>query len=113
MAVANAVAPEHLELMTADPESLLLLVRNAGAVFCGPWSPASVGDYIAGPNHVLPTNGSARFSEALRVDDFIKHVHVVTPDERALARVAPHVVALAEAEGLAAHAESIRVRRPS
>ena len=113
MAVANAVAPEHLELMTADPESLLPLVRHAGAVFCGPWSPASVGDYIAGPNHVLPTNGSARFSEALRVDDFIKHVHVVTLDERALDHVAQHVVTLAEAEGLAAHAESIRVRRPT
>ena len=111
MAVANAVAPEHLELMTADVESLLPLVRHAGAVFCGPWSPASVGDYIAGPNHVLPTNGSARFSEALRVDDFVKHVHVVTLDEEALAKVAPHVVALAEAEGLAAHADSVRVRR--
>lgn len=113
MAVANAIAPEHLELMTADPEGLLSLVRHAGAVFCGPWSPASVGDYIAGPNHVLPTNGSARFSEALRVDDFIKHVHVVTLDEDALARVAPHVIALAEAEGLAAHADSVRVRRQS
>jgi histidinol dehydrogenase len=113
MAVANAIAPEHLELMTADPEALLPLVRHAGAVFCGPWAPASVGDYIAGPNHVLPTNGSARFSEALRVDDFVKHVHVVTLDEDALARVAPDVIALAEAEGLAAHAESIRVRRRS
>jgi histidinol dehydrogenase len=111
MAVANLVAPEHLELMVDDPESLLPLVRHAGAVFCGPWSPASVGDYIAGPNHVLPTNGSARFSEALRVDDFVKHVHVVTLDEDALTRVAPHVVALAEAEGLAAHADSIRLRR--
>ena len=110
MAVANAVAPEHLELMTEDPEALLPLVRHAGAVFCGPWAPASVGDYIAGPNHVLPTNGSARFSEALRVDDFVKHIHVVTLDEAALANVAPHVLALAEAEGLAAHAESIRVR---
>jgi len=76
-------------------------------------APASVGDYMAGPNHVLPTNGSARFSEALRVDDFVKHVHVVTLDEDALARVAPDVIALAEAEGLAAHAESIRVRRRS
>jgi histidinol dehydrogenase len=113
MAVANAVAPEHLELMTADPEALLPLVRHAGAVFCGPWSPASVGDYIAGPNHVLPTNGSARFSEALRVDDFVKHVHVVTLDERALDHIAQHVITLAEAEGLAAHAESIRVRRPT
>jgi histidinol dehydrogenase len=110
MAVANAIAPEHLELMTEDPEALLPLVRHAGAVFCGPWSPASVGDYLAGPNHVLPTNGSARFSEALRVDDFVKHVHVVTLDEAALRRLAPHVEAIAEAEGLAAHAESVRAR---
>ncbi|MCU1485888.1 MAG: histidinol dehydrogenase [Actinomycetia bacterium] len=111
LAVANAIAPEHLELMTADPDSLLPLVRHAGAVFCGPWSPASVGDYLAGPNHVLPTNGSARFSEALRVDDFVKHIHVVTLDEAALAKVAPHVAALAEAEGLAAHADSVRARQ--
>jgi histidinol dehydrogenase len=110
MAVANAIAPEHLELMTEDPDALLPLVRHAGAVFCGPWAPASVGDYLAGPNHVLPTNGSARFSEALRVDDFVKHIHVVSLDEAALAKVAPHVVTLAEAEGLAAHADSVRVR---
>ncbi|MCU1380693.1 MAG: histidinol dehydrogenase [Acidimicrobiales bacterium] len=111
MAVANAIAPEHLELIVEDPEALLPLVRHAGAVFCGPWAPASVGDYLAGPNHVLPTNGSARFSEALRVDDFVKHIHVVTLDEAALAKVAPHVVALAEAEGLAAHADSVRARQ--
>lgn len=111
MAVSNAIAPEHLELMTADPEALLPLVRSAGAVFCGPWSPASVGDYLAGPNHVLPTNGSARFSEALRVDDFVKHVHVVTLDEAALAKVGPHVIAMAEAEGLAAHADAVRARQ--
>jgi histidinol dehydrogenase len=110
IAVANAIAPEHLQLMTADPEALLPLVRNAGAVFTGAWSPASVGDYLAGPSHVLPTNGSARFSSALRVDDFVKHVHVVTLDEAALGKVAPHVAAIAEAEGLAAHAESVRMR---
>jgi histidinol dehydrogenase len=110
MAVANLIAPEHLELLTTDPEALLPLVRHAGAVFCGPWSPASVGDYLAGPNHVLPTNGSARFAGALRVDDFRKHVHVVTLDRDALARVAPHVIALAEAEGLVTHAESVRAR---
>jgi histidinol dehydrogenase len=110
LAVANAIAPEHLELMVADPEALLPLVRHAGAVFCGPWAPASVGDYLAGPNHVLPTNSSARFSEALRVDDFVKHVHVVSLDRDALARVAPALTALAEAEGLAAHAESVRRR---
>jgi len=96
--------------MNADPESLLPLVRHAGAVFCGAYAPASVGDYLAGPSHVLPTFGSARFSSALRVDDFVKTMHAVTLDEAALARVAPHVVALAEAEGLDAHAESVRVR---
>jgi histidinol dehydrogenase len=110
LAVANAIAPEHLELMVEDPDALLPLVKHAGAVFCGPWAPASVGDYLAGPNHVLPTNGSARFSEALRVDDFVKHVHVVTLDQPALAKVAPHVAALADAEGLAAHADSVRAR---
>jgi len=110
MAVANAVAPEHLQLMTADPEALVGLVRNAGAVFCGPWAPASVGDYLAGPSHVLPTFGSARYASGLRVDDFVRSVHVVTLDEQALAGVAPHVAAIAEAEGLATHAESVRAR---
>jgi histidinol dehydrogenase len=110
LAVANAIAPEHLELITADPESLLPLVQAAGAVFCGPWAPASVGDYVAGPSHVLPTFGSARFSSALRVDDFVKHIHVVDLDRDALAAVGPHVTALAEAEGLAAHALSVRLR---
>jgi histidinol dehydrogenase len=110
MAVANAIAPEHLELMSADPEALVPLVRHAGAVFCGPWAPASVGDYLAGPSHVLPTFGSARFGQALTVDDFTKQVHVVTLDEAALAKVAPHVAALAEAEGLPAHAASVRMR---
>ncbi|HEX2040254.1 MAG TPA: histidinol dehydrogenase [Acidimicrobiales bacterium] len=110
MDVANAIAPEHLELMVADPEALLPLVRHAGAVFTGMYAPASVGDYLAGPSHVLPTYGSARFAGALRVDDFCKYVHVVSLDEQTLARVAPHVAAIAEAEGLAAHAESVRLR---
>ena len=110
VAVANAVAPEHLELITADPEALLPLVRSAGAVFTGPFAPASVGDYLAGPSHVLPTYGSARFSGALRVDDFVKAIHVVSLDGPTLGRVAPHVAAIAEAEGLPAHAESVRLR---
>lgn len=110
VAVANAIAPEHLELMTADPDALVGLVRHAGAVFCGAYAPASVGDYLAGPNHVLPTYGTARFAGALRVDDFVKYLHVVTLDEATLARVAPHVAAIAEAEGLPAHAESVRLR---
>jgi histidinol dehydrogenase len=111
MAVANLIAPEHLELMCADPESLVPLVRHAGAVFLGPLSPASVGDYVAGPSHVLPTFGSARFAGALTVDDFTKHVHVITVSEEGLAVAGEHVQALAEAEGLAAHAESIRLRK--
>jgi histidinol dehydrogenase len=112
MTVANMIAPEHLELLVDDPESLVPLVRHAGAVFLGPWAPASLGDYAAGPSHVLPTHGSARFSGALTVDDFTKPVHVVDVDRAAFDRLAPHVVALAEAEGLAAHADSIRMRQP-
>jgi len=111
MAVANLVAPEHLELLVADPESMLPLVRNAGAVFMGPWSPASIGDYLAGPSHVLPTYGSARFSSALTVDDFLKHHHIIRLDGPAFDAVAPATQILAEAEGLDAHAESIRLRR--
>jgi histidinol dehydrogenase len=111
LAVANEVAPEHLELIVENPEALLPLVRHAGAVFCGPWAPASMGDYAAGPNHVLPTFGSARFSEALRVDDFVKHIHVVTLERSGFDRLAEHVVALADAEGLDAHAQSIRLRQ--
>ncbi|MGH9062582.1 MAG: histidinol dehydrogenase [Acidimicrobiales bacterium] len=110
MAVANAIAPEHLELLCADPEALVPLVRNAGAVFTGPFAPASVGDYLAGPSHVLPTHGSARFASGLRVDDFVRHVHVVDLDRGALDRVGPHVVAMAEAEGLTAHADAVRMR---
>ena len=108
--VANAIAPEHLQLMSADPESLVPMVHNAGAVFVGANAPASVGDYLAGPSHVLPTFGSARFAEALGVRDFQKTVHVISLDEPAMARLGPHVAALAEAEGLAAHAQSVRAR---
>ncbi len=110
MAVSNTIAPEHLELMTEDPAALVPLVRHAGAVFCGPWSPASVGDYLAGPSHVLPTDGTARFGSALTVSDFQKDIHVVTLDRQALAAAAPTVAAIARAEGLAAHAESVMRR---
>ncbi len=108
--VCNLVAPEHLELITADPEALVSEVRSAGAVFCGPWAPASVGDYLAGPSHVLPTARSARFSSALGTQDFLKRVHVVGLDRAALHRVAPFVADLAAAEGLAAHAGSVLYR---
>jgi len=111
LAVVNAFAPEHLELMTADPEALLPLVRNAGAVFMGPYAPTAYGDYSSGANHVLPTSGAARFSSALRVDDFRKHVHVVRADAGAAAGCVAHAGRIiAEAEGLDAHAHSFRVR---
>jgi histidinol dehydrogenase len=110
MQVANIIAAEHLELLNDDPESLVPLIRSAGAVFLGPWAPASLGDYIAGPNHVLPTARSARYGSALRVDDFRKHIHIVSVDRDGLSRLAPHVVALATSEGLAAHADSVRIR---
>jgi histidinol dehydrogenase len=111
LAVSDAIAPEHLELLVDDAEALLPLVHHAGAVFCGPLAPASIGDYLAGPNHVLPTSGSARFAGALRVDDFRTHIHVVSVDDKGFAQVAPHVVALAEHEGLPAHADAIRLRQ--
>jgi histidinol dehydrogenase len=110
MAVANIVAPEHLELMNADPASLVPLVRHAGAVFCGQFAPAAVGDYVAGVNHVLPTARTARFSSALRVANFQKHLHVVGLDESALGRVAHYVAAFADTEGLESHAKSVRLR---
>ncbi len=111
MAVANHIAPEHLELITADPESLVPAVRHAGAVFLGPLSPASIGDYVAGPSHVLPTFGSARYGSALTVDDFTKQVHVIEVERSGFDAAAAVVAELADAEGFAAHAESVRLRQ--
>ena len=111
--VANAIAPEHLELMCAAAELLVPLVRNAGAVFVGAYAPAVIGDYVAGTNHVLPTGGTARFASALRVADFHKHIHVVRADSAALARVGLAARSIAEAEGLHAHADAVRMRGES
>jgi histidinol dehydrogenase len=110
LAVANRLAPEHLELIVADPWHWLGRVKNAGAIFLGPYSPEPVGDYYAGPNHVLPTNGTARFFSPLSVDDFIKKTSLISYSREALLRDGPQVIRLAEAEGLGAHAASIRVR---
>ncbi len=110
VAVVNAIAPEHLEIQAADAEALAERIDNAGAIFCGSMSPASVGDYVAGPSHVLPTYGSARFASALTVSDFSKDHHIVTIDEQGLGELGPHVIAMADQEGLDAHAESIRMR---
>jgi histidinol dehydrogenase len=112
MAVANTISPEHLQLMVSDDEAPALVeqVENAGAVFIGPWAPASLGDYVAGPNHVLPTNRTARFSSALRADDFRRHIHVVSVTPDALRVLGPPVITLADVEGLPAHADSVRRR---
>lgn len=107
---ANRLAPEHLELLVADPWRWVGQVKNAGAVFLGEYSPEPVGDYIAGPNHVLPTNGTARFFSPLSVDDFLKKTSLIAYSREALLRDGPRVIALAEGEGLGAHAESIRLR---
>lgn len=108
--VVNAYAAEHLEIQTADASAVASGVRNAGAVFVGPWSPVSLGDYCAGSNHVLPTAGCARHSSGLSVQTFLRGIHVVEYTEQALADVAEHVVALAGAEDLPAHGAAVQVR---
>ncbi len=108
IAVANLVAPEHLELLTRDADELVHEVRHAGAVFVG--TPTAIGDYVAGANHVLPTGGAARFSSALRVDDFRRHMHVIRATPEGLRAIGPAAAALARAEGLVAHAASVERR---
>jgi histidinol dehydrogenase len=111
LAVVNHIAAEHVEIITADPAVLADGVRHAGAVFLGPLAPASIGDYVAGPSHVLPTFGSARYGSALTVDDFTKQVHVIAIDRVGFDGAAPIVAAIADAEGFATHAESVRLRQ--
>ena len=110
ISLANEIAPEHLEIVTEDPRAVLPEIRNAGAVFLGEWSPEPLGDYLAGPNHVLPTSGTARFFSPLSVDSFLKTMSIVAYSRDALAPIREQVVAMAEAEHLTAHANSIRVR---
>ena len=110
MELANRVAPEHLELAVADPEALLLKVRNAGAVFLGRHTPEVIGDYVGGPNHVLPTARSARFSSGLSVLDFVKRTSLLKLGPDQLRALAPAAITLAEAEGLDAHARSVAIR---
>ncbi|MBB6121410.1 histidinol dehydrogenase [Nocardiopsis algeriensis] len=110
LAVVNAYAAEHLEIMTADAAAVAARVRNAGAIFVGAYSPVSLGDYAAGSNHVLPTGGCACHSGGLSVQTFLRGVHVVEYDRDALADVAHHVIALANAEDLPAHGEAVAAR---
>jgi histidinol dehydrogenase len=108
--LANRMAPEHLELQLRDPFAHLGAIRNAGAVFLGEYTPEPVGDYVAGPNHVLPTAGTARFASALSVDNFVKRTSLIHYSADAFRREAADILRLAEVEGLGAHANSIRIR---
>jgi histidinol dehydrogenase len=110
--VVDAWAAEHLEVVTRDAPAVAERVRNAGAIFVGPWSPVSLGDYLAGSNHVLPTGGTARFTGGLSVQAFQRMIHVVDYDRAALAEVAPLIDALGGAEDLAAHVAAVRARIP-
>ena len=109
-ALANEIAPEHLEIMTENPRALLPQIKNAGAVFLGAWSPEPLGDYLAGPDHVLPTSGTARFFSPLSVDSFLKTMSIIQYDKASLEPIRNNIIRLAEAEHLTAHANSIRVR---
>jgi histidinol dehydrogenase len=108
--LVNRLAPEHLQLMGPEPEALFGSVRHAGAIFLGAYCPEAVGDYVAGPNHVLPTGRTARFASGLSVFDFLKRTTWVSGDRAALGRIGPAAVTLAEAEGLGAHARSVAMR---
>jgi histidinol dehydrogenase len=110
VALVDRLAPEHLQIMTADPAALFARVRHAGAAFLGRFCPEAVGDYVGGPNHVLPTGRTARFASGLSVYDFLKRTTWIAADEPALQLVGPAAVALAEAEGLQAHGRSVSVR---
>jgi histidinol dehydrogenase len=108
--VSNAIAPEHLELSVDKPFELLALIRNAGAIFLGHFTPESVGDYVAGPNHVLPTGGTARFFSPLSTDDFMKKSSLIFYTKEGLDKVGEAVMQIADVEGLEAHGNTIRVR---
>ncbi len=108
--LSDTFAPEHLELLVEDPEALAERIHHAGAIFLGPWTPEAVGDYLAGPNHTLPTSGTARFAGALSVETFLRHTSLIRFNRAALDATAAAVITLAESEGLHSHAESVRRR---
>ena len=110
LAAANLIAPEHLEVLTKEPMRLLGKIHNAGSVFLGQYSPEPLGDYYAGPNHVLPTNGTARFFSPLSVDSFVKTSSYICYTEEALRGAANDIILIAEREKLTAHANAIKVR---
>jgi histidinol dehydrogenase len=110
IAIANHYATEHLSIQTADPSAISKQITNAGAIFLGSYSPVSLGDYLAGSNHVLPTGGQARFSSGLGVHTFLRAQQLIDYSQSALSEVANNVVAIANQEGLSAHGDAIKVR---
>jgi histidinol dehydrogenase len=110
IATSNRLAPEHLEILVREPFGMLGRIENAGAIFLGPYSTEPVGDYYAGPNHILPTNGTARFSSPLNVDDFLKKSSVIHYSKEALLRSGEDIITLAKHEGLEAHARAVQIR---
>ncbi len=108
--ISNELAPEHLQIMVKNPETVLNGIKNAGAIFIGEFTPVAVGDYIAGPSHVLPTGGTARFFSGLSVNDFLKRTSIISYNKKALKDAANEIIAIAQAEGLDAHAQSVNMR---
>ena len=109
--IVNEIAPEHLEVMVKRPDPFVVKIEHAGSIFVGHWSTEALGDYVAGPNHTLPTSGTARFSSALSVYDFLKFTNVIEFSRKQFERIGPHVEVLARAEGLFGHAASVQIRR--
>ena len=110
MDIANEIASEHLEIVTKNPFEVMTKIKNAGAIFLGENSSEPLGDYYAGPNHILPTNGTAKFFSPLGVDDFVKKSSIIYYSREALQKAKDDIIRFAEAESLTAHANSIRVR---
>jgi len=108
--IVNKIAPEHLEILVKNPQRLLKLIRNAGAIFLGPYSPTAVGDYVAGPSHVLPTYGTARFFSGLSVFDFVKSNHIISYSKKALEKIKEPLEKIASIEGLSKHLDSVKIR---
>ena len=108
--LSNQFAPEHLEIITNRPKEILKTIENAGAIFLGKWTPEAVGDYLAGPNHTLPTSGNARFNGSLGVETFMKNSSIIEFDEKSLKKTSEDIINLAKSEGLHSHAESVKIR---
>jgi len=108
--LSNNFAPEHLEILTADSKNILQRIENAGAIFLGKWTPEAVGDYLAGPNHTLPTSGNSRFSGSLGVETFMKNTSIIEFNKESLKINSLDIINLAKSEGLHSHANSVQIR---